>query len=226
MPYVLTLLAGASTLWLLYVWRVSRSLPPGASANSPAALAEPLVWCDGDLSPNGRRVLWVEPATTPMMSMLREPGGAEWFAAGCPLDADALPSKLPDEHVKEKVSWPMTPDEVARVREGFKPEAAEDKWRIVTVPVEKGERVFLLRSWTGALVYVLDLGEHGVRWVWRGARDPLGVVIAKSIVDGYLLGRACVVPAPREFGEDKARLLAWGVKIAGRRCKAVEPGAS
>ncbi len=58
------------------------------------------------------------------------------------------------------------------------------------------------------------------------AKDGHDVVLARSIVDGYLLDRPCVVPAPREFGEDKARLLAWGVKIAGRRCKAVEPGAS
>lgn len=226
MPYVLTLLAGASTLWLLYVWRATRSVPPGASPNSPAALAEPLVWCDGDLSPNGRRVLLVEPATSALRTMVREPGAAEWFNAGCPLDLDALPSRLPDEHVKEKVSWAFTADEIERIRGGFTPESVEDKWRIVARATEQGERVYLLRSWTGTLVYVIELGAHGVRWVWRGARDPLGVEIARSIVDGYLLGRACVVPAPRELGDDKARLLAWGVKIAGRRCKAVEPGAT
>ncbi len=222
MPYALAVLVAGSALWLVYVWRAARSLPPGASSGSPAALAESLVWCDGDLSPNGRRVLWVEPAAAALRS---PPGEAPWLAEGCPIDADALRARLPDAPVKEKVSWPLTPAEVERVRAGFTPEGLDDKWRIVTLPVERGERVFLLRSWTGALVYVLDLGDQGVRWVWRGARDALGVEIARAVVDGYVLGRTCVVPAPRELGEDKARLLAWGIKIAGRRCQAVEPGA-
>ena len=226
MPYVLAVIAAGSTLWLLYVLRVTRGVPGGASPNSPAALAEPLVWCDGDLSPNGRRVLLVDSATAPLLAMIREIESAHWFDAGCPIDHDALHSKLPDDHVKEKVSWPLSKDEVARLRAGFVPSSLEDKWRIVARTLDKGERVYLFRSSTGSLMYVLDLCESGVRWVWRGARDPLGVVLARSIVDGYLLDRPCVVPAPREFGEDKARLLAWGVKIAGRRCKAVEPGAS
>jgi hypothetical protein len=226
MPYALAVLVAGSTLWLLYVWRAAKSIPQGASAGSPAAIAETLVWYDGDLSPNGRRVLWVEPATPMMLAAMADAKAATWLAKGCPLDAGSLPARLPDDHVKEKVAWALTPDEVARIREGFTPESGDDKWRIVTVPVERGERVYLMRSWTGALVYVLDLGEHGVRWVWRGARDPLGVELARAVVDGYLLGRTCVVPAPRELGEDKGQLLAWGVKIAGRRCKAVEPGAS
>ncbi len=224
MPYVLaTLLAGSSVL-LWFVWRAAKKLPLGASAGSPAALAESLVWYDGDLSPNGRRVLWVEPMSTTLSTAPDDAKAMQWFLDGCPVDEEALRAKLPDEHVKEKVSWPLTPDEVARLRAGFTPEGAEDKWRIVTLGTEQGERVFMLRSWTGTLMYVLDLTEKGVRWVWRGARDPLGVELARAVVDGYVLQRTCVVPAPREIGDDKGRLLLWGVKIAGRRCKAVEPG--
>lgn len=222
MPYVFALLLSASVVGLLYVWRASRKLEHPNSRSS-AAIAESLVWCDGDLSPNGRRVLLMESAAASFVSATSGSDGAAYFAAGCPVDAEALATKLPDDPVKEKVSWHLTAEERQRVRDGFVPEVMEDKWRIVTVPVDGGERVFLLRSWTGAVMYVLDLGEHNIRWVWRGARDAIGVAMARAIVDGYLLGRPCVVPAPRELGEDKQRLMVWGFQMAGRRCKAVEP---
>lgn len=220
--YALAALVAVSTVGLFFVWRAARRLeaaPPG----SLAALAEALVWCDGDLSPNGRRVLLVEPAALSFQSSTASPEGVAWFTAGCPVDEEALRARLPDEPVKEKVAWPLTGDEVARLRAGFTPEALEDKWRIVTLRVDEGERVFLLRSWTGALMYVLDLAPHGVRWVWRGARDPLGVDLARAITEGYALDKPCVIPAPRELGDDKVRLMTWGLQMAGRRCKAVEP---
>lgn len=222
MPYVFALLVSASVVGLLYVWRASKKLDaPGR--RSTAAIAESLVWCDGDLSPNGRRVLLTESAAATFVSAVGSADGAAYFAAGCPVDPETLASKLPDDPVKEKVSWPLTPEERQRVRDGFLPDVMEDKWRIVVLPVDGSERVFLLRSWTGAVMYVLDLGEHNIRWVWRGARDAIGVAMARAIVDGYLLGRPCVVPAPRELGEDKQRLMVWGFQMAGRRCKAVEP---
>jgi len=220
--YALAALVAVSGVGLVVLWRRIRSLEP-AAAGSLSALAESLVWCDGDLSPNGRRVLLVEPAAQSFRSSTSSPEGAAWFAAGCPVDEAALRGRLPDEPVKEKVHWSLTGDEVARLRAGFTPEALEDKWRVVTLAGDDGERVYLLRSWTGALTYVLDLAPHGVRWVWRGARDPLGVDLARAITDGYALDKPCVIPAPRELGEDKLRLMTWGLQMAGRRCKAVEP---
>lgn len=222
MMYALAALVAASLVGLIVVGRATRRLD-AREAGSLSALAESLVWCDGDLSPNGRRVLLVEPAAATFVSSTSSPEGAAWFTAGCPVDEAALAQRLPDEPVKEKVNWSLTGDEVARLRQGFTPAALEDKWRIVTLPVDGGERVFLLRSWTGVLMYVLDLAPHGVRWVWRGAKDPLGVEIARAITDGYALDKPCVVPAPRELGDDKLRLMTWGLQMAGRRCKAVEP---
>jgi hypothetical protein len=220
--YVLAALVAASFLGLVALWRAIRRIEP-ASSGSLVLLAESLVWCDGDLSPNGRRVLLVEPAARSFRSSTKTPEGAAWFHAGCPIDEDALRGRLPDEPVKEKVSWPLTAAEIDRLRAGFVPEALEDKWRIVTLAGPEGERVYLLRSWTGALCYVCDLAPHGVRWVWRGAGDPLGVDIARAVVDGYVLDKPCIIPAPRELGEDKLRLMTWGLQMAGRRCKGVEP---
>ncbi len=222
MTYALVVLIALSVLGLVALWRALRKVHPAADP-SLAALAESLVWCDGDLSPNGRRVLLVEPAAQSFTSSTATPEGAAWFREGCPIDPATLPQRLPEEPVKEKVSWALAGDAVSRVRAGFRPTALEDKWRVITVAVDDGERVYLLRSWTGALVYVLDLAPHGVRWVWREAGDPLGVEIARAIVDGYLLDRPCVIPAPRGLGEDKFKLMTWGLQTAGRRCKAVEP---
>lgn len=224
MPLGLLILLAVSATVLVWVWRSAKPLPPGASANSPAAFAETLAWRDGTLSPNGRRVLWIEPAATTLLSMTSNPEAAAFFARGCPVDPDALRATLPDAAVDEAVSWPLTADEIALVRRGFRPEVMEDKWRIETLAVDGVERVFMLRSWTGKLMYALDLGDRGVTRVWSSSHDAQAAPIARAVLDGYLLGRPCVVPAPREFGDDKSKLMAFGIQIAGRRCKAVEPG--
>ncbi len=222
MPWVLAALAAASSLLLVYVWRESKKLTlpqPG----TPAALAESLAWADGDLSPNGRRVLLVEPSASALLTANVRPDATPFFDAPGDLDEAALGPRLPESPVKEKVSWKLSRAELERVRAGFTPTSREDKWRIVTLRVEGAERVYMLRSWTGAVAWVLELDEHGVRWVWRAAKDALAVPTARAVLEGHCLGEGCVVPAPAELGEDKLRLMVYGVQVAGRRCRAVEP---
>jgi hypothetical protein len=203
-----------------------RHTTPVPDAAPFAALAEGLPWRDGATSPNGRRVLWVEPAATTLMSATTHIATAAYFGAGCPVDPDALRARLPDAPVEARVAWPLTRDEVARVERGFRPLVMEDKWRIETLDIEGGQRVFMLRSWTGMLLYALDLDERGVTRVWSSSDDPCGPHMARAVFEGYLLGRPCVVPAPKELGDDKAKLLLFGIQMAGRRCQAVEPGAA
>jgi hypothetical protein len=223
MAYALVLLVAVSIVGLVYVWRAIQMLPAGTSANSPASFAETLVWYDGELSPNGRKVLWIEPAAERYATVIHDVTPTDFFSRGCPVDENELQTQWPEDHVKEKVSWALNDEEIERMRKGFVPEVLEDRWRMMTFKVDGSERCYVLRVSDGKLMYVLDVGEHGIRWVWRGARDAMGVEIARALIEGFLLGHTCVIPAPRNAGEDKSLLMAWGIRIAGRRCKAVEP---
>jgi len=154
---------------------------------------------------------------------MTQEGGAAWFGAGCPVDVDGLADRLPEAAVELTVHWPIESEQVMCFFSGFFPEAMEDKWRIVAWPMEGGLRVYFFRSWSGVLTYVLEVSEQAVRRIWAQAGDPMPEAMLGAIVDGYLLGKPCLVPAPPELGDDKLRLMLHGITWAGRRCDAVEP---
>lgn len=200
------------------------STTPGVNA-TPQQLAESLVWKEGLDSPNGRRVLWVQPATRTLQAMTKDPAAIAFFAAGCPIHREQLAARLPDGAVEHGVDWPLTDDEGVRLVQGYRPTALEDKWRIAGWPSEAGLRVVFLRSWTGALIYVLQADRGRVRKLWAPKADRLAVPTVRALMDGYLFGKPCVIPAPPDLGEDRLRLMSYGFQCAGRWCDAVEPAA-
>jgi hypothetical protein len=201
--------------------RARADVGPKASVN-PTELAETLEWREGDASPNGRRVLWVQPAARQLLSMTQG-DGAPWFAAGCPIETETLDGRLPENSVERDVDWPIAESDSMSLIVGFGPEVMEDKWRIVGWPGEKSIRLYFFRSWTGVLIYVLEVEGGTVRKIWAAGDDALAEPMSKALLDGHILGKACVVPAPAELGEDKLKLMLHGIQWAGRRCDAVEP---
>jgi hypothetical protein len=192
---------------------------------SPGELAEELKWVDGKASPSGRRVLHVRPAVSNLVSMTSDPSAASFFAAGCPVSGERLKSMLPDEPTEIAVDWPLTETEAARVAGGFLPEVMEDKWRIAAFSVDGALRAFFLRSWTGALVYVIEVKDGAVKRLWFSGKDDLAELMVRGVMDAYLFDRICVIPAPPELGDDKLKLVVHGMQWAGRHCDYVEPAA-
>jgi hypothetical protein len=193
---------------------------------SPRDLAAELKWVEGKASPSRRRALHVRPAVSNLMSMTSDPKAAAYFAAGCPVNAEELKTSLPENAREIQVDWPLTAAEAASVAEGFDPEVMEDKWRIAAFEVNGARRVFFIRSWTGALVYVLEVKGGAVKRIWHGEGDEAAARMVRGLMDAYLFNRDCVIPAPAELGDDKLKLLVHGMQWAGRHCDYVEPAAS
>lgn len=191
---------------------------------SPRDLADELPWVDGKASPSGRRALHVRPAVSNLMSMTSDPSAASYFAAGCPVDAEKLKGSLPENPREIQVDWPLTETEAASVAEGFLPEVMEDKWRIATFEAEGALRAFFIRSWTGALVYVIEVKDGAVRRIWHSEGDELAEGMVRGLMDAYLFHRICLIPAPADLGDDKLKLLVHGMQWAGRHCDYVDPG--
>jgi hypothetical protein len=229
-PFLITLLFIAV---LVYLYKRG-PLDEPMLKQSPQDLAGELKWVDGKASPSGRRALHVRPAVSNLMSMTSDPSAASYFAAGCPVSEEKLKGALPERPREIQVSWPLTEAEAASVARGFFPEVMEDKWRIAALKVgevgEVGEgegalRAFFLRSWTGALVYVIEVKDGAVRRLWHAEGDELAEPMARGLMNAYLLNRICLIPAPAELGDDKVKLLVHGMQWAGRHCDYVEPAA-
>lgn len=188
----------------------------------PSALAERLEWCEGDASPTGRRVLDIRPASRTLLSASADAEAAR-HVLEAPADIEALASGWPDDARSTAVDWSFDDTELKRMQDGFAPAAMEDKWRIVSRLEGAKLHVFFRRSWTNDLVFVLELegGQAKALRYPKGAYRP--ELSARAILDGYVFGRTCVIPAPRVVGEDKRRLMSYGISVAGRRCGFVEP---
>lgn len=190
---------------------------------SPGDLADELAWVEGKASPTGRRALHVRPAVSNLVSMTSDPSGAAYFAAGCPVSAEKLKGSLPESPREIAVHWPLTEDQIARVARGFLPEVMEDKWRIASLMVGGARRAYFLRSWTGVLVYVIEVKDGAVARLWCSEGDALAEPMVRGLMEAYLFDKICVIPAPPELGDDKRRLIAHGMQWAGRHCDYVEP---
>jgi hypothetical protein len=193
---------------------------------TPEDLAGQLKWVQGKASPTGRRALHVRPAVSNLMSMTSDPKAAAFFAAGCPVSGEKLRASLPERARAVEVEWPLSEAEAASISEGFFPEVMEDKWRIAALEVEGALRAFFVQSWTGALVYVIEVKDGAVRRLWHSEDDALAERMVRGLMDAYLFNRICLVPAPAELGDDKLKLLVHGMQWAGRHCDYVEPAAS
>lgn len=196
--------------------------PPQDQDLDPSALAERLEWCEGDASPTGRRMLDIRPASRTLLSASADVEAAR-NVLEAPADIDALASGWPDDARSTAVDWSFDDTELKCMLDGFAPAAMEDKWRIVSRLEGVKLHVFFRRSWTNDLVFVIELEEGQARAVHspKGAYRP--ELTARAILDGYVFGRTCVIPAPRAVGEDKRRLISYGISVAGRRCDFVEP---
>jgi hypothetical protein len=209
---------------LIYVYKRG-PLEETMLKQSPRDLADQLKWVEGKASPSGRRALHVRPAVSNLMSMTSDPSAASFFAAGCPVNREKLKSSLPERPRAVEVDWPLTEAEVASVSEGFLPEVMEDKWRIAAFEVQGALRAFFLQSWTGALVYVIEVKDGAVRCLWHSEGDELAARMARGLMNAYLFNQICLIPAPAELGDDKLKLLVHGMQWAGRHCDYVEPAA-
>jgi hypothetical protein len=221
LPLLLTLLLIAVLVYLFKRIPVDDPM----LERSPRELAGDLKWVEGKASPSGRRALYVRPAVSNLVSMTNDPSAATYFAAGCPVNAEKLKASLPEEPREIQVEWPLTEAEAASVAEGFSPEVMEDKWRIAAFGVEGALRAFFIQSWTGALVYVIEVKDGAVRRLWHTEGDELSAQMVRGLMDAYLFNRICLIPAPAELSDDKLRLLVHGMQWAGRHCDYVEPAA-
>lgn len=214
-----------STLFIAVLVYLYKSIPVDDPMleRSPGDLADELAWVEGKASPTGRRALHVRPAVSNLVTMTSDPSGAAFFAAGCPVDRDKIMGSLPESPREIAVDWPLTEDQIARVARGFVPEVMEDKWRVASFPSEGGRRAYFLRSWTGALVYVIEVREGAVKRLWCEGGDALAEPMVRGLMEAYLFDKLCVIPAPAELGDDKRRLIAHGMQWAGRHCDYVEP---
>lgn len=210
---------------LIYLYKRG-PLEESMLTQTPEDLAGQLKWVQGKASPTGRRALHVRPAVSNLMSMTSDPKAAAFFAAGCPVSGEKLRASLPERARAVEVEWPLSEAEVASISEGFFPEVMEDKWRIAAFEVEGALRAFFVQSWTGALVYVIEVKDGAVRRLWHSEGDELAEGMVRGLMDAYLFNRICLVPAPAELGDDKLKLLVHGMQWAGRHCDYVEPAAS
>lgn len=64
--------------------------------------------------------------------------------------ADWPTTPLPTEHVAILVDLRFSQEQMARIRQGFRPETMEDKWFLYW----QGDRLYLHRSWTGYCIFV------------------------------------------------------------------------
>lgn len=190
---------------------------------SPRDLAEELLWVEGKASPTGRRALHVRPAVSNLVSMTSDPSAAEFFAAGCPVEPERLRGSLPSPHREIEVDWPLSEADQARFARGFHPEVMEDKWRVAALAEGGARRAYFLRSWTGQLVYVVEVRDGAVKRLFCPEDDALAEAMIRGLMEAYLFNRICVIPAPAELGEDKIKLLGHGMQWAGRQCDYVEP---
>jgi hypothetical protein len=172
---------------------------------------------------DGRRVLWVRPLVERLRAEAHGPRAAARLAAGCPVDEAALAGPLPDALVRRPLEWSLAADDAVKLVGGFAPSQLDDKWQIVAVR-RAGVRVCFLRSWTGQLVYAVEMAsDWRVEALWAPREDPFAPTTMRAVADAHLFGRTAVVPAPPEIGDDKTRLFYFGFGVLGRRCDAVEP---
>jgi hypothetical protein len=218
------LLGSIAVVTLLSVLLLRRPPKSWRTPPNPHELAETLEWREGSRSPNGRRVLWVQHASRTLLSMTQSTEGAAFFGSNCAVDPEELAHRLPEGATETSVHWPIAQDEGIQLLLWYRPEVMEDKWLIVPIPSSSGIRLFFLRSWTGVLVYVLEWDKSAVHTIWAAEGDRLAEPMLRALMDGYLLGKPLIVPAPSELGDDKLKLLMHGIQWAGRHCDAVESG--
>lgn len=197
--------------------------PPQAS--DPREIAERLDWRQESESPTGRRVLDVRPGTRTILSASADPEAARRVMASSSDPEQSAVGGIA-EPAYSVIDWAFDDDELVRLRGGFVPSAMEDKWRILIAEVGKELRLYFLRSWTDQLLFVVEIVDGHARRLVHTQDQFSPIATARAVLDGYLLERPCVIPAPPSFGEDKFRLMSFGISMAGRRCDFVEPDAS
>lgn len=143
-----------------------------------------------------------------------------------PTDLDQLASGLPGDGWSTMVDWPFDEFELLRIRAGFTPSAMEDKWRILSREEAGTLSVYFRRSWTNDLVFVAEIKDGRASRLSHAKGCFAPELTVRAILDGYLLGRTCVLTAPRALGTDKSGLMSYGISVAGRRCDFVEPEAA
>ena len=86
------------------------------------------------------------------------------------------------------VSWPFDAADLDRIRWGLVPRAMEEKW----FAWAEGNELFLHRSWTGLLCFVLRIGTAGIDQVSIATHMPnhaTQLKLARWIVESMLVGR-------------------------------------
>jgi hypothetical protein len=89
--------------------------------------------------------------------------------------------------------WTFAQEDLERIRWGLIPRAMEEKW-VAYVDVEE---LFLHRSWTGILCYILRLTSVGIDQI-RIAREMPNhewqITLARWLVESKLIGRDWELP--------------------------------
>ncbi len=113
---------------------------------------------------------------------------------------------MPDRCVRVAMQRTFTPDEWRRIREGFLPEAMEDKWFIFV----EGGAIHFHRSWSGLCIYKVPLRPVGDSFATDGALvnrhpkqsggaddDDYDLALIDFLIGTLLLGRHQPFPLPR-----------------------------
>jgi hypothetical protein len=123
-----------------------------------------------------------------------------YLCAGCRLvHGGAYPGPMPVAEPREfhnkrarnfishEVNWRYSPKDLERMRWGFVPSVPEERWYVYTA----SDRLFLHRSMSGMLFYVIHLDEKGIRRVdvKRSLNlDDQGLNNFKDMLEGLLIG--------------------------------------
>jgi hypothetical protein len=186
-------------------------------------------WTRAEDSPFGRRVLDCRG-----YCKLMPPPDHEKLARGYEetrkSSVASLAGQLPeDAHPGGvKVYWRYARSDLARLRAGFHPHSIDDRW---IIRYTEG-RIYLQRSWTGALIYVAELseGDQAIVRVFLRRSDAdteeqtaLSLALVRYLLDSHVLGRQATVPVPGDLAEEPLKMALFAFSIAGRYGEYAEP---
>jgi len=186
----------------------------------------PLKWLNGEDSPIGRKVLDCRSYALGFQFTTTDKETAATFARLCDSDGSELEGQSPDNSWLIAVDWDFDFEQAEMIATGMRAQTTEDLWMIDC----RGNRLYLRRSWTGQLVFMLNFrrvptdGAQITR-IWVTGDDPFGqqspeyiTAYVRHLIDTHLLGILAPFPIPPDFPkDDDQKIAAFVFHSVGRR---------
>ncbi len=195
-------------------------------AGGPEADLPPLKWLHGEDSPIGRKVLDCRSYALGFQFTTSDKETAATFARLCDSDGSELDGQSPDESWLIGVDWELDFEQAEMVATGMRAQTTEDLWMIDC----RDNRVYLRRSWTGQLVFMLNFQRiptdgAKITRIWVTGEEPFGqqsaeyiTAYVRHLIDTHLLGILAPFPIPPDFpNDDDQKIAAFVFHSVGRR---------